>query len=79
MSLRIKSEISLGSLLQVAALLATFITFGVRMETKVNAAIADLRTMEEKTDRIEKYLSTKDSHYWETAKRLADPSRAVPE
>jgi hypothetical protein len=77
MSLKFKSEISIGTIFQIVTLLVTLISFGVRIETKANTLIGEARATEEKTDRIEKYLSMKDSHYWETAKKLADSAREI--
>ena len=76
-SFTIKREIGVGTLLQIAAMLLSAIWFADRFTLKQEAMAEEIHTqsarierIEGKLDRIEKYLSSKDSRYWQTVAEL---------
>ena len=80
MSPQIKREISfVANLVQALALLASGIYFVARYEAQSDTAISkqteilqDLREIRAREERIEKYLSSHDPNYWETAHKLEE-------
>lgn len=74
----IKREIGLGTLLQIGAMLLSAVWFADRFEWKQEAMLqeiahqqAQLDRIEARTERIEKYLSSKDSRYWQTVAQIS--------
>jgi hypothetical protein len=78
----IKKEISLGTLVQVIGFLVSGVYYVARFEARADQAeqaqkevrliVEEIRAHEE---RVEKYLSSKDSHYWETVTRLQEEKK----
>jgi len=73
----IKREIGIGTLLQIAGMLLSAVWFADRFSWKQEQMLDEIRAsrsatqrLEEKVDRIEKYLSSKDSRYWQTVAEL---------
>jgi hypothetical protein len=65
MPVTFKPEISIGTILQIAMLIVSGILFINRVSTKQTEILQELRTDHARWERVEKYLSSRDSHYWE--------------
>jgi len=73
----IKREIGIGTVLQIAALLLSSLWFADRFQMKQEMMIEEIQSQREaiqrietKLNRVEKYLSSKDSRYWQTVAEL---------
>jgi hypothetical protein len=80
--LTIKREISLGLLLQLLGFLISGAYFAARFEGRMDAVLenegriaATVDEIRAREERIEKYLSTRDPHYWQTVKTLEEEKR----
>jgi hypothetical protein len=78
----IKREMSLGTLIQILLLLVSGIFYVARVEVRTNEVLAEqqkilsgIELVSAHLDRIEKYLSSRDAHYWQTIKQFEDAAR----
>jgi hypothetical protein len=70
----IKREITIGTIVQLGGLLLSGLWFAQRTSLKQEETLNELRIVHARVDRIEKYLSSKDSQYWEIIRRLDENS-----
>lgn len=78
----LKREISVSTLLQLTAMLLSALWFADRFEIRQETIVSEMRSiraqidrMEAREERIEKYLSSKDPHYWQTIAELSKTDR----
>lgn len=79
MPVTFKPEISVGTLLQIAMLIISGILFINRVSNEAAASrtkqaeiLQELRVDRARWERVEKYLSSKDSNYWQIIRHFDD-------
>ena len=77
MPITFKREISIGTLIQLVTLVISGIWFLSRVSLKQEQILLEQRNDRARWERVEKYLSSKDSHYWEIIRRFDDPATAL--
>jgi hypothetical protein len=65
-----KPEVSIGALIHLAVLIVGGILFLNRVASNQKQILDDLRIDRARWERVEKYLSSKDPHYWEIIHRF---------
>jgi len=87
MPVTFKPEISIGTIVQIVVLVASGILFINRVSRDQTQILQELRVDRTRWERVEKYLSSKDPHYWEIirhfdesqpASEARDPSASFP-
>jgi hypothetical protein len=71
MPVTFKKEISWGAIVQIATFIISGVVFWDRVATQQKEIIDGMREDRQRIERIEKYLSSKDSHYWELIQKMS--------
>ncbi len=70
-ALAVEWKISIGAILQILGLLVSGIYYVARVETNMTQTRTTLEEIRSRQVRIEKYLSSKDPHYWQSVGDLS--------
>lgn len=76
----VRREISIGTLLQILAILISSLFYVARFEWRVDQLLEENKQMREellrsseRAERIERYLSSKDPRYWQSQREFSNP------
>lgn len=70
--LHISRNLSIWTLVQIAAVLVTMTFFFAKQDARLSEIERRVTDAQTRTDRIEKYLSSRDSEYWQRVKHIED-------